>query len=71
LISTDPCGPGVPISTGCIAALLLNLLFNAMRKQRTESEPTVGGDTVAVVSTAPGTVPENRLSAKDESETIR
>ncbi|GAA0525135.1 nucleobase:cation symporter-2 family protein [Saccharopolyspora thermophila] len=35
------------ISTGCIAALLLNLLFTAMRGQRSEPTPAVGGDTVA------------------------
>ncbi|MGW5648831.1 nucleobase:cation symporter-2 family protein [Saccharopolyspora sp. NPDC003752] len=71
------------ISTGCIAALLLNLLFNAWRKRPAEAEPTVGGDTVAVVGTAPGeyhrdeadagrldAVPEPRASAQ-ESESTR
>ncbi|MGP4015388.1 nucleobase:cation symporter-2 family protein [Saccharopolyspora sp. 5N708] len=57
------------ISTGCLAALLLNLLFNAMRKQRRESEPTVGGDTVAVVGTAPGEVPQHRASAQGSDAT--
>ncbi|KAA5833738.1 purine permease [Saccharopolyspora hirsuta] len=65
------------ISTGCIAALLLNLLFNAWRKKPAESEATVGGDTVAVIATAPGEapgpVPEPRKSAKEDfsSESVR
>ncbi|MEV5541635.1 nucleobase:cation symporter-2 family protein [Saccharopolyspora shandongensis] len=71
------------ISTGCIAALLLNILFNAWRKHPAEAEATVGGDTVAVVGTAPGeyhrdeadagqvnSVPEPRTSAQ-ESESTR
>ncbi|MER7014398.1 nucleobase:cation symporter-2 family protein [Saccharopolyspora sp. NPDC000359] len=59
------------ISTGCIAALLLNMLFNAWRKKSAESEATVGGDTVAVIATAPGetagSVPEPRTSAKEDT----
>ncbi|MCI2419468.1 purine permease [Saccharopolyspora sp. K220] len=49
------------ISTGCLAALLLNLLFNAMRKQPPESAPTVPADA------AVGEVPEPRAS-EQESE---
>ncbi|MDA3625095.1 nucleobase:cation symporter-2 family protein [Saccharopolyspora oryzae] len=57
------------ISTGCIAALLLNLLFNAWRKKPEETGGTVGGDTVAVIATAPGEspVPEPRQTLKDSS----
>ncbi|MGW1676874.1 nucleobase:cation symporter-2 family protein [Saccharopolyspora sp. NPDC002376] len=57
------------ISTGCIAALLLNLLFNAWRKKPAETGRTVGGDTVAMIATVPGetAVPEPRKTVKDSS----
>ncbi|RKT85152.1 xanthine permease [Saccharopolyspora antimicrobica] len=57
------------ISTGCIAALLLNMLFNAWRKKSASTEETVGGDTVAVIATTPGetAVPEPRNSPKGSS----